>query len=150
VAVSKGKPVIVKLPPLVSDIANLAKRIEAAGASAISLINSLPAMAIDLYQRKPKLGNVTGGLSGPPIKPLALRQIFLVAKAVSIPVIGMGGIFSAEDALEFFLAGATAVEVGTATLKDPRSALFILEGIEKHLWEIEEDLSHFRGSLILD
>jgi dihydroorotate dehydrogenase (NAD+) catalytic subunit len=149
-AAANGKPVIVKLPPLVTDISLLAKKIEEAGADAISLINSLPAMAIDLGTRRPKLKNVTGGLSGPPIKPLALRQVCLVAKAVSIPVIGMGGIFTAEDALEFLLAGATAIEVGTATLRDPRSAMFILEGIEKYLWEIEEDLSHFRGSLVAD
>jgi dihydroorotate dehydrogenase (NAD+) catalytic subunit len=150
VKVANGKPVVVKLPPLVTDIALLARLVEEAGASALSLINSLPAMAIDLVTRKPKLKNVTGGLSGPPIKPLALRQVCLVANAVDIPVIGMGGIFTAEDALEFFLAGASAVEIGTATLRDPRAAMFILEGIEKYLWDIEEDLSHFRGSLVLD
>ncbi|MDR1079441.1 MAG: dihydroorotate dehydrogenase [Deltaproteobacteria bacterium] len=150
VKAARGKPVVVKLPPLVSDITLLARRCEDAGASALSLINSLPAMAIDLHARRPKLRNVTGGLSGPPIKPLALRQVCLCARAVSIPVIGMGGIFTAEDALEFILAGASAVQVGTATLRDPRSPVFILEGIEKHLWDIEEDLEHFRGSLVLD
>ncbi|MDR1314688.1 MAG: dihydroorotate dehydrogenase [Deltaproteobacteria bacterium] len=150
VKAARGKPVVVKLPPLVSDIALLAKRCEDAGASALSLINSLPAMAIDLHSRRPKLRNVTGGLSGPPIKPLALRQVCLCARAVKIPVIGMGGIFTAEDALEFILAGASAIQVGTATLRDPRSPVFILEGIERHLWEIEEDLEHFRGSLVLD
>jgi dihydroorotate dehydrogenase (NAD+) catalytic subunit len=147
---ARGKPVVVKLPPLVSDVAALARKCEEAGASAISLINSLPAMAIDLHARRSKLRNVTGGLSGPPIKPLALRQVWLCARAVGIPVIGMGGIFTAEDALEFILAGASAVQVGTAILRDPRSPIFILEGIGKHLWEIEEDLDHFRGSLVTD
>jgi dihydroorotate dehydrogenase (NAD+) catalytic subunit len=150
VAAARGKPVVVKLPPLVSDIALLARRCEEAGASALSLINSLPAMAIDIHARRPKIRNVTGGLSGPPIKPLALRQVCLCARAVRIPVIGMGGIFTAEDALEFILAGASAVQVGTAILRDPRSPIFILDGIEKHLWDIEEDLEHFRGSLVLD
>jgi dihydroorotate dehydrogenase (NAD+) catalytic subunit len=144
------KPVVVKLPPLVSDIALLARVCEDAGAAAISLINSLPAMAIDIHTRKPRLGNVTGGLSGPPVKPVALRQVCLCARAVGIPVIGMGGIATAEDALEFILAGATAVQVGTAILRDPRAPVFIMEGIEKHLWDIEEDLEHFRGSLDLE
>jgi dihydroorotate dehydrogenase (NAD+) catalytic subunit len=143
-------PVVVKLPPLVSDMALLARKCEEAGASAISLINSLPAMAIDLHSRRPKLKNVTGGLSGPPIKPLALRQVCLCARAVSIPVIGMGGISTAEDALEFILAGASAVQVGTAILRDPRSPVFIIEGVAKHLWDVEEDLEHFRGSLQFD
>jgi dihydroorotate dehydrogenase (NAD+) catalytic subunit len=139
-----GLPVVAKLPPLVTDIALLAKIAEDAGALAVSLINSIPALAIDIKNRKPKIHNITGGLSGPPIKPLALRQVYLAAKNLSIPVIGIGGILTPEDALEFFLAGAQAIEVGTATLVDPRAPLLILEGIRDYLAETGEDLLRFK------
>jgi dihydroorotate dehydrogenase (NAD+) catalytic subunit len=138
-------PVVPKLPPLVPDIAALAAVAEGNGARAISLINSVPAMAIDPGSRRPRLANVTGGLSGPPVKPLALRQVYLAASAVSIPVIGLGGILSAEDALEFFLAGAAAIQVGTATLQDPRAPLRILQGIRDRLSQGRESLSDFKA-----
>lgn len=138
-------PVVVKLPPLVSDMAALAKTAQDAGAKAISLINSVPALVIDLPNRKPALHNVTGGLSGPPIKPLALRQVYVAASSVTIPVIGMGGIMTASDALEFFLAGAAAVQVGTATLADPRAPLIILSEIEAYLAKERLSLSEFKS-----
>ena len=114
-----SKPVIMKLSPNVTDITAIAKACEAAGADGISLINTLMGMRIDLKTRKPVLANVTGGLSGPAIFPVALRMVWQVARAVSIPVIGMGGISSAEDVIEMMLAGAAAVEIGAANLRDP-------------------------------
>jgi dihydroorotate dehydrogenase (NAD+) catalytic subunit len=149
VKAAASKPVVVKLPPIVSDIALLAKSLEAGGAAALSLINTVPALAIDLETRKPCLGNGTGGLSGPPIKPLALRQLWLTAKAVSIPVIGLGGIVSARDALEFIVTGAAAVEIGTGILIDPRLPLTIIEGISDWLGEKKISLDQLRGSLSL-
>lgn len=113
-------PVIVKLSPNVTDVAEIARAVEGAGADAVSLINTLLGMAIDTRTWKPVLGNVTGGLSGPAVKPVALRMVWQVAQAVKIPVIGMGGIASALDAVEFFLAGASAVQVGTANFNNPR------------------------------
>ncbi|MDR1395160.1 MAG: dihydroorotate dehydrogenase [Deltaproteobacteria bacterium] len=126
-------PVMVKLPPVVSDMALLAKTAENAGAAALSLINTVPALVIDARTRRALLGNVTGGLSGPPIKPLALRQVWLASRAVKIPVIGLGGIFTGEDAAEFIIAGASAVQIGTAILADPRSPLTILEELTRFL-----------------
>ncbi len=126
-------PVIVKLSPNVTDIKEIALAVEEAGADAISLINTLRGMAIDIVQRKPRLGNIAGGLSGPAIKPVALYMVYQVAKVVHIPVIGCGGICCAEDALEFIMAGATAVQVGTAVLANPRICLTILEGIEQFM-----------------
>lgn len=123
-------PVITKLSPNVTDITSVALAAEEAGTEAISLINTLLAMAIDLETRKPRLGNVMGGLSGPAIKPIALRLVFQVARAVKVPVIGMGGIFTAEDALEFMMAGAAAVQVGTANFVDPDACLKIIRGLE--------------------
>ncbi len=123
-------PVIVKLTPNTTDIVEIARAVEAAGADAISLINTLKAMVIDIKKRKPLLGNITGGLSGPAIKPIALYMTCEVAKAVKIPVIGMGGIASADDAIEFIMAGATAIQVGSASFRNPRTALDVLEGIE--------------------
>lgn len=143
-----NKPFMVKLTPLASDITAVARAVEKAGATAISLINTIPAMAIDLARRKPKLANVVGGLSGPAVKPVALRQVWLAASAVSIPVVGLGGISTAEDALEFILAGAAAIQVGTATLLDPRAPVKIIEGIEK--WMLREgidDLAELKGAL---
>ncbi|MDR2455858.1 MAG: dihydroorotate dehydrogenase, partial [Deltaproteobacteria bacterium] len=115
-AVRGAKPLWVKLPPLTADIGGLAKKLEEAGAGALSLINTLPGLSINLETMRPQLGNVTGGLSGPPIKPLALRQVYLASRAVKIPVIGLGGVMEAEDALEFMAVGACAVQLGTAIL----------------------------------
>lgn len=112
-------PVMVKLSPNVTDIVSIAKAVEEAGADAISLINTLMGIAIDLRTRRPILGNITGGLSGPAVKPVALRMVWQVAKAVKIPVCGLGGIMTGEDAAEFLVAGASAVQVGTATLSSP-------------------------------
>ena len=126
-------PVIVKLSPNVTDIAEIAKAVEAAGADAVSLINTLTGMAIDINARKPVLGNVVGGLSGPAVKPVAVYAVWRVYKAVDIPIIGMGGISSAEDALEFILAGARAVAIGTANFVNPKTAIEVIEGIERYL-----------------
>ena len=126
-------PVIVKLSPNVTDIKEIALAVEAAGADAISLINTLKGMAIDIDQRKPCLGNMVGGLSGPAIKPVALYMVFEAARVVRIPLIGCGGIACAEDALEFIMAGATAVQIGTASLTRPDICLSILEGIERFM-----------------
>jgi dihydroorotate dehydrogenase (NAD+) catalytic subunit len=126
-------PVIVKLSPNVTDIKGIALAVEEAGADAISLINTLKGMAIDIDRRKPCLGNVVGGLSGYVIKPVALYMVFEVAKVVRIPVIGCGGIACSEDALEFIMAGATAVQVGAASLTDPGICLTVLEGIERFM-----------------
>lgn len=130
-----AKPVTVKLSPNVADITVIAKTVEDAGADAISLINTLTGMAVDLQTRRPKLGNVTGGLSGPAIKPVALRMVWQAAAAVSIPVVGIGGIMTAEDALEFITVGASAVQVGTANLVDPSASVRIAEGIQAFLSE---------------
>jgi dihydroorotate dehydrogenase (NAD+) catalytic subunit len=130
-------PVIVKLSPNVTDIEEIALAVEQAGADAISLINTLKGMAIDINQRKPRLGSVAGGLSGPDIKPVALYMVFEAARVVHIPVVGCGGIASAEDALEFIMAGATAVQVGAASLTDPGICLTVLEGIERFMLDKE-------------
>lgn len=127
------KPVIVKLTPNVADIACMAKCAEDSGADAVSLINTLTAMAIDINTRRPKLGNVTGGLSGPAIKPVALRMVWQAARAVKIPVVGIGGIMSAEDVLEFMIAGASAVQIGTANFVNPHVSMEIIDGLAKYL-----------------
>ena len=124
------KPVIVKLSPNVTDIRAVAKAVEGVGAHAISLINTLTGMAIDLEKRTPRLAKVSGGLSGPAIKPVALHMVYQVAKSVSIPVIGVGGIMDYRDALEFMVVGARAVQVGTASFVNPRATLDILEGMK--------------------
>jgi dihydroorotate dehydrogenase (NAD+) catalytic subunit len=123
-------PVIVKLTPNTADIAGVATAVAGAGADAVSLINTLRAMAIDINKRCPAIGNIIGGLSGPAIKPVALAMVYEVAGAVNVPVIGGGGITSADDAIEFIMAGASAVQVGSATFSNPRASLDILEGIE--------------------
>lgn len=128
-------PVIVKLSPNVSDIVGMAKAVAEAGADGLSLINTLIGMAIDARTRRPKLANVIGGLSGPAVKPVALRMVWQVASAVSIPVIGIGGIGTAEDAIEFLLAGATAVQVGTANFYNPAATEQIIDGIAAYLRE---------------
>jgi dihydroorotate dehydrogenase (NAD+) catalytic subunit len=124
------RPVIVKLSPNVTDIAVIARAAEDAGADAISLVNTFVGMAIDLTTRRPELPNVTGGLSGPAIKPIALRMVYQTAMAVKIPVIGMGGIANGPDALEFMMAGASAVEVGTTTFWDPQAPVRIVKEME--------------------
>jgi len=131
-------PVIVKLSPNVTDIALMARAVEQGGADAVSLINTLVGMAIDVHTRRPKLANIIGGLSGPAIKPVALRMVWEVSRAVHIPVIGIGGIGSAEDAIEFLLAGASAIQVGTANLYDPSACESILDGISRYLEEQQE------------
>jgi len=130
-----GLPVIVKLSPNVTDIKEIALAVEEAGADAISLINTLKGMAIDIDRKKPRLGNIAGGLSGPAIKPVALYMVFEAAKVTHVPLIGCGGIACAEDALEFIMAGATAVQIGTACLTNPRIVLDVLAGIESFLIE---------------
>jgi dihydroorotate dehydrogenase (NAD+) catalytic subunit len=129
------KPVIVKLSPNVTDIVEMAHACAEAEADALSLINTLTGMAIDLQKRRPVLANVTGGFSGPALKPIALRMVWQVAKAVKLPLIGIGGIMTATDALEFMLAGATAVQVGTANFLDPAAAETIAAGMERYLEE---------------
>jgi len=126
-------PVLVKLTPNTSDIARVAVAVAEAGADAISLINTLKGMAIDITKRRPLLGNITGGLSGPAIKPVALYMVYEVAGAVDLPIIGCGGITTASDALEFIMAGASAIQVGTASFTNPRAPLDVLEGIEQFM-----------------
>ncbi|WP_417916802.1 dihydroorotate dehydrogenase [Candidatus Electronema sp. JC] len=141
-------PVIVKLSPNISDITVMAKAVEAAGADAVSLINTLIGMAINAETRRPRLANIIGGLSGPAIKPIALRMVWQTAQAVSIPVIGIGGISTAEDAVEFLLAGATAVQIGTANFYDPSAAEKIISGLEAYLQRHnEERISNLIGAL---
>lgn len=126
-------PMIPKLAPNVADIADYARAAEACGADAISLINSFPAMAVDVQTRKARLANKTGGLTGPAIKPIAVRLVWQAARAVKIPVVGIGGIYSAEDALEFLIVGARAVAIGTASFTNPRTALEVVQGIAAYL-----------------
>ncbi len=128
-----GQPVIMKLSPNVTDIAEMARAVEAGGADAVSLINPLTGMKIDIYRRTFALANKTGGVSGPAVKPIAVRMVYQVANAVKLPVIGMGGIASAEDAVEFILAGASAVSVGTANFINPTIAAEIADGIAKYM-----------------
>jgi len=126
-------PVIAKLTPNVTDITAIARSVEKNGADAISMINTLSGMAIDIYTQKPKLGNVFGGLSGPAIKPVAIKMVWEVYRAVRIPIIGMGGVMTWEDAIEFILAGATAVGVGTVLFRDPWVVFEIVEGVRTYL-----------------
>jgi len=145
------RPVIVKLSPNVTSIPQMARVAEEAGADAISLVNTFVAMAIDAETRKPRISNVTAGLSGPAIKPIALRMVWEAAKAVKIPVIGIGGISTAEDVIEFLLAGATAIEVGTVNYWDPCACESLVDSLAK--WCLEhrvEKLSSLTGGLQLD
>lgn len=130
-----AQPIIMKLSPNVTDIAEMARAAEAGGADALSLINTLTGMKIDIHRRAFALANKTGGMSGPCVKPVAVRMVYQAANAVALPVIGMGGIQTAEDAIEFMMAGATAVSVGTANFRDPAAALRVIEGIERFMEE---------------
>jgi dihydroorotate dehydrogenase (NAD+) catalytic subunit len=141
-------PIFAKLSPNVSDITLIARAAEAGGAHALSLVNTFVGMAIDVRTRKPRLSNISGGLSGPAIKPLALRAVYRCAASVSIPLIGIGGIMNAQDALEFLIAGASAVQVGTATFVQPGAALDVIAGIEEYLEANQmDDIKPLIGSL---
>jgi dihydroorotate dehydrogenase (NAD+) catalytic subunit len=129
------KPLMVKLSPNVTDITEIAKSVEGEGADSISLINTITGMAIDIETRRPKIANITGGLSGPAIKPVALRMVWQVAQTVNVPVVGIGGIMTAKDALEFLIAGAVAVQIGTANFINPHATTDIIDGIETFLME---------------
>lgn len=133
VVAASALPIIVKLTPNVADIVSMAQAAEEGGAAAVSLVNTFLAMAIDIEMRRPILGNATGGLSGPAIKPIALRMVWQVARSVSIPIIGMGGIMTATDAIEFLMAGATAVGVGTANFVNPLAPVEIIKELEMFL-----------------
>lgn len=140
------QPVVMKLSPNVTDITEMARAAQAGGADALSLINTLTGMKIDIKTRRFLLANKTGGLSGPAIKPVALRMVYQVANAVNLPVIGMGGIATAEDALEFLMAGATMVAIGTANFVNPRATLDVIEGIEAYMQENRiEDIRELIG-----
>ncbi|UCF85351.1 MAG: dihydroorotate dehydrogenase [Desulfobacteraceae bacterium] len=146
---NSDKPVIVKLTPNVTDIRAIAMAVEKAGAHAVSLINTLTGMAIDIESRTPRLANISGGLSGPAIRPVALYMVYQVAQAVNIPVIGVGGIVDHRDALEFLIAGASAIQVGTANFISPRATLNIIEGLknfceERKIGRIEEIIDTLR------
>jgi len=144
-------PIIVKLSPNVTNIVEIAKTAVEAGADALSLINTLLGMAIDIYTKRPKLGNVTGGLSGPAIRPIAVRMVWQVAKAVNVPIIGMGGIMSTSDALEFIIAGANAISIGTANFVNPLTALEIISGIKDYMIQNHiQNINHLVGSLRME
>jgi len=142
------QPLIVKLSPNVTDITEIARAVVDGGADGISLINTLLGMAIDIHKRKPILANTVGGFSGPAVKPVALRMVYQVARAVSVPIIGMGGISTGEDAIEFILAGATAVAVGTANFRNPRATIDVLEGIKEYMVRYGiQSLDEIRGMI---
>lgn len=145
------KTLIAKLTPNVGDISKIALAAERGGADAVSLINTITSMAIDINTRKPKLGNITGGLSGPAVKPIAIRMVWEVANAIKIPVIGIGGIVNAEDAIEFLLAGASAVQVGTALFINPKAVEEILAGIENYMLKYKNsNLNDLIGKVIIE
>ncbi len=142
------QPVIMKLSPNVTDITVMAKAAEAGGADALSLINTLTGMKIDIHKRTFALANKTGGMSGPAVKPVAVRMVYQVAQAVKLPIIGMGGIMNADDAIEFILAGATAVSVGTANFHDPYATEKVVKGIEEYMEKYQiEDISSLIGAV---
>ena len=146
-AVAK-QPIIMKLSPNVTDITEMARAAEEAGADALSLINTITGMKIDVHRRTFAVANKTGGLSGPAIKPVAVRMVYQVAQAVKIPIIGMGGIMTGEDAIEFIMAGATAVSVGTATFHNPMAALEVVLGIQTYMERYGvQDISELRGCI---
>jgi len=144
-------PILVKLSPNVTDITVIARAVEEAGANALSAINTLLGMAINAETRRPELANVTGGLSGPAIKPVALRLVWEVYKSVSIPIVGMGGIMTATDAVEFFIAGSSAVAVGTANFVNPQASTEVIKGIHAYLKETDTgSIKELVGSLVVD
>ena len=141
-------PIIVKLSPNVTNVVDIARGVERAGADALSLINTITGMAVDVKTRRPKLANTVGGLSGPAVKPIALRMVWQVVNAVEIPVIGIGGITNTQDALEFLVVGAKAVQVGTANFVNPKTSLEIIDGLATYLSENNiSDINHLIGSL---
>jgi dihydroorotate dehydrogenase (NAD+) catalytic subunit len=143
-------PVIVKLTPQVTDVVAIAEKVMDAGADGVSLINTFPAMAVNANTRRPKLSNITGGLSGPCLKPISLKMVWDIARTLNAPVIGIGGICTAEDALEYLIVGARAVQIGTANFINPKVSLEVLEGIEAYLKTHGfEDINDVIGSLIL-
>ncbi|ASB50649.1 dihydroorotate dehydrogenase [Alkalitalea saponilacus] len=143
------KHLMVKLSPNVTDITEIAKGVEGSGADSVSLINTLLGMAIDVNSRKPVLSTITGGLSGPCVKPVALRMVWQVSQAVNVPVVGMGGIASAEDAIEFLLAGASAIQIGTANFIDPTITIKVINGIREYLERNQmDDVKQLTGALI--
>jgi len=143
-------PVFVKLTPQVTDIVEIAQAVMEVGADGVSMINSFPAMAIDVHTRRPKLGNITGGLSGPCLKPIALKMVWDVVKNLNIPVIGIGGIASASDALEYLIVGARAIQIGCANFINPRIALEVIAGIQAYLKQHNfKDVEEIIGSLLL-
>jgi dihydroorotate dehydrogenase (NAD+) catalytic subunit len=143
-----SRPLMVKLSPNVTDITEIAKAAEGEGTDSISLINTITGMVIDIETRRPKLANITGGLSGPAIKPVALRMVWQVVKTVKVPVIGIGGIMTAKDALEFLIIGATAVQVGTANFINPHATIDIIDGIESFLMKQNiADIADIIGTL---
>jgi len=143
-------PLITKMSPNVPNIAPLARAAEAEGSDALAVTNSFPAMAIDIHTRKPKLANITGGLTGPAIKPIAVKLVWEAAKAVKIPIIGMGGIQCADDAIEFLMAGATAVAVGTANFYEPQTALQVIAGIRAFMEQKKiADVREITGSVVV-
>ena len=145
------KPLMVKLSPNVTDITEIAKTVEGAGADAISLINTITGMAVDIESRRPCLANITGGYSGPGIKPVALRMVWQVASAVKVPIVGIGGIMSAADAVEFLIVGASAIQVGTANFVDPGVTMEIIDGIEAYLIKHKlASVADLVGSLVLE
>ena len=142
------KPLIVKLTPNVTDIASIAKAVEDAGADGVSLINTLLGMKIDIDKRRPVLANNTGGLSGPAIKPVAVRMVYQVAQAVNIPILGMGGIINGEDAVEFMLAGAKAISIGAGNFIDPYTSVKTVEGIEEYMKKYNiDDINEIIGKV---
>ena len=142
------KPLIVKLTPNVTNIAEIAKAVEDAGADGVSLINTLLGMKIDIYKKAPVLANITGGLSGPAIRPVAVRMVYQVAKAVNIPILGMGGIISGDDAIEFMLAGATAISIGAGNFIDPYTSIKTIEKIEDYMrTENIDDINEIIGTV---
>lgn len=145
------KSLMVKLSPNVTDIASIAKAVEGAGADSVSLINTLLGMAVDARSRRPILSTVTGGMSGPAVKPIALRMVYQVAQAVNIPVVGLGGIMNATDAVEFLLCGASAVQIGTANFIDPAITVKVVDGIREYLAQQGcQSVSEIIGGLKLD
>lgn len=148
---ASSRPVIVKLSPNVTDVASIARAVEEAGADALSLINTAVGMSIDINTRRPRLANVTGGLSGPAIKPIAVRCVYQAFRAVRIPLIGIGGIANTEDALEFLIAGASAVQVGTANFYDPGASMKIVDGLADYCRRQGlKSITELIGSFILD